>query len=192
MFGIPTPLHVIPQNCWYIISRTQADRSRAFVGFNIALTPLAACLMGWRGSDQQAMGVVNIGVHLYFGGMLVVIAGFLEFPLRNTFSFTLLSGYGAWFLAYGVTLQPFYQSAGAYAPPKALNQTLYETQSMEKLTEAYTASFGFEVVFMAVLNFIFFICSIRVNAIFELQILAVTTSFCLISAGLFYESIEIC
>lgn len=40
MFGVPTPL--------------------ALIGFNIALSPLAACLMGWRGSDQQAMGVANM------------------------------------------------------------------------------------------------------------------------------------
>lgn len=41
---------------------------------------------------------------------------------------------------------------------------------------------------MTVLSFIFLICSIRVNIVFVLQILAITVSYGLISAGLFYES----
>lgn len=38
----------------------EADFGRALVGFNVALSPLAACLMGWRGANQQMMGAADM------------------------------------------------------------------------------------------------------------------------------------
>lgn len=46
-----------------------------------------------------------------------MIAGFGEFLLGNTFPFTVFMSYGAWFLTYGATLQPFYNATGAFAQP---------------------------------------------------------------------------
>jgi hypothetical protein len=46
----------------------------------------------------------------------MLLGGFLEFLLGNTFPFVLFCGYGSWWLSYGATLQPFYNSYAAYSP----------------------------------------------------------------------------
>jgi len=88
--------------------------------------------MGWRGSDQQKMGAADMyipspfpnkqiltslfsGAYLWFGGLCNILAGLLDFFLGNTYPFVFAMGYGAWFLTYAATLQPFYQAAGSYA-----------------------------------------------------------------------------
>jgi succinate-acetate transporter protein len=40
----------------------------------------------------------NSGVNYYFGGMLLIISGLLEFFLGNTFPSVVFFGYGAHFL----------------------------------------------------------------------------------------------
>lgn len=46
----------------------------------------------------------------------MLLGGFLEFLLGNTFSFVLFCGYGSFWLSYGATLQPFYNCYAAYSP----------------------------------------------------------------------------
>ncbi|KUJ13126.1 uncharacterized protein LY89DRAFT_652580 [Mollisia scopiformis] len=168
MFGVPTPL--------------------ALIGFGISLTPLACCLMGWRGSDNQKMGAANIGAYFWFGGAAVLLAAIGEFLLGNTFAFTVFAGYGAWYLTYAATLQPFYGAAAAYAPVPGYYSNLGEATVSGQLTPGYTASFGFVIVFMTVLSLIFLVCASRVNIPFFLLLLAVTVAFALLSAALFIES----
>ncbi|KAF8851856.1 hypothetical protein BDZ45DRAFT_750252 [Acephala macrosclerotiorum] len=165
MFAVPTPL--------------------ALVGFGIALTPLACCLMGWRGSNNQKMGVADIGAYFWFGGLAVMLAAFGEWLLGNTFAFTVFSGYGAWYLSYAATVQPFYNAQGAYA--YVPQPTLAASAAQGQLTPGYTSSFGFILVFMTVFSFIVMVCSIRVNVPFFLLLLAVTLAFALLSAALFLE-----
>lgn len=63
-FGNPTPL--------------------ALIGFLLSLTPLSCILMGWRGGGAPN---IQVGSYYYLGGMCMVIGGFLEFILGNTFPF---------------------------------------------------------------------------------------------------------
>src|SRR5258708_7260186 len=90
-FGNPTPLGLI--------------------GFAVALTPLACCLMGWRGSGS--LGAANMwadlrfkvseylganftpsGIFYFIGGPLQIFCGILEFFLGNTFPFAVFTSYG--------------------------------------------------------------------------------------------------
>ncbi|KAE9378601.1 hypothetical protein N431DRAFT_450550 [Stipitochalara longipes BDJ] len=165
-FAIPTPL--------------------ALVGFGVALTPLSCCLMGWRGADQMKMGNADIGAYMWFGGLTVVLSALMEFIMGNTFSFVLFMGYGAWFLTYAATLQPFYNAAGAYtATPGATQEA---TQAAGQLSAGYPASFAFILVFMAVFSFIMLICSARVNVVLVVLIFGVFLGFVLVSAALFIEN----
>lgn len=64
----------------------------ALVGFLIAATPNACALMGWRGAGGG--GGALLCVFIFFGGMLQIIGGTLEFFLGNTFSSVLFFTYG--------------------------------------------------------------------------------------------------
>lgn len=55
------------------------------------------------------------GVFFFIGGPCQFFAGILEFFVGNTFPFVVFTTYGGVFLALAATLQPFYNSAGAYS-----------------------------------------------------------------------------
>ncbi|KAK4611943.1 hypothetical protein CLAFUW4_13253 [Fulvia fulva] len=62
------------------------------------------------------MGVSNIPVFLFFGGVLVNVAAVLEWILGNTFISVVFSTFGCFWLTYGGVLQPFYGASSHYAP----------------------------------------------------------------------------
>lgn len=87
----------------------------ALLGFSVGLTPLAAELLGWRGAgggtgNPQA----TVGATIWFGGVLLLIAGMLEWVLGNTFPFIVFMGYGCHFLTVATTLTPFFSALSAY------------------------------------------------------------------------------
>ncbi len=45
----------------------------------------------------------------------MTVGGVLEFILGNTFPFVVFGSFGAFWLTFGATLQPFYNAYGAYA-----------------------------------------------------------------------------
>lgn len=45
----------------------------------------------------------------------MIIGAIFEFVLGNTFPFVVFASFGAFWLSYAGTLQPFYNAAGAYA-----------------------------------------------------------------------------
>ncbi|KAF7914628.1 uncharacterized protein EAF01_001034 [Botrytis porri] len=89
----------------------------AIVGFLITLSPLSCDLMGWRGAGNN--GAAGIGSYFFFGGLLMIVGGFLEFVLGNTFPFVVFISFGAFWLTFASTLQPFYYAYGLYAPSGA-------------------------------------------------------------------------
>ncbi|PMD61894.1 transcriptional activator of ethanol catabolism AlcS [Hyaloscypha bicolor E] len=144
-------------------------------GFVIAVSPLSAELMGWRGATGLS---ATIGVNYFFGGMLLIIAAILEFFLGNTFPTVVFFGYGAHFLTFGSTFQPFYAAVSSYT-----------TDGSQQQTPAFASSFGFYVLFMGVLSFVFLICSLRTNIVFVLIFIAATLGFCL-AAGAFWTTAQ--
>ena len=90
--------------------------SRALLGFLIASTPLAAALMGWRGASGG--GAATIGTYYFFGGMLQIIGSILEWIIGNTFIYIVFGSFGAFWLAFAVTLTPFYNAEGAFIEGK--------------------------------------------------------------------------
>ncbi|KAG0646174.1 alcS [Hyphodiscus hymeniophilus] len=134
-FGNPTPL--------------------ALVGFILCLTPFSCDLMGWRGAGGN--GAAGTATYFFYGGLLMIIGSVLEFFLGNTFPFVVFGSFGAFWLSYGGTLQPFYNAAGAYAGGN---------QGVGLSSAGFTNSFAFFLLFFAFLNFIYMIASIRTNVVF--------------------------
>ncbi|PMD46815.1 hypothetical protein L207DRAFT_613568 [Hyaloscypha variabilis F] len=129
----------------------------ALIGFVISLGPLSADLIGWRGAGGT--GAAGIGSYYFFGGFLLVLGGILEFILGNTFPSVVFTSYGAFFLSFAATLQPFYYAYGLYAPPG-------QPETAGLTTVGFTSSFAFFLVFIAVLSFVFLVLSIRTNIVF--------------------------
>ncbi|TVY25199.1 Protein alcS [Lachnellula hyalina] len=111
----------------------------ALVGFTVALAPISIQLMGWRGAMGQSAAIHgtfpyllvrkgrdnilskaderiggNRGATYFFGGMLLIISGLLEFFPVNTFPCVVFFGYGGHFLTFGATFQPFHNAVATY------------------------------------------------------------------------------
>lgn len=109
----------------------------------------------------------------------MLVGGFLEFILGNTFPFVVFMAYGAFWLSFGSTVQPFY---GAYA---SYSTTTTPADGLK--TVGFTASFGFFMIFMAVLSFVFLICSLRTNIAFVVIFFTLVLGFSLL-AGSYWQS----
>lgn len=120
------------------------------------------------------------GSYYFFGGLLLIIGGLLEFVLGNTFPSVVFSSYGAFFLSFAATLQPFYYAYGSYAPAG-------EPESAGLDTVGFTSSFAFFLVFIAVLSFVFLILSIRTNIVFVIIFFTLVIFFGLL-AGVYWQS----
>jgi len=124
----------------------------ALIGFLICLTPLSADLMGWRGAGGN--GAAGIGTYYFFGGLLMIIGSVFELILGNTFPSVVFGTYGAFWLSLAATLTPYYNAAGAYAGGD---------QAQGFTEPAFNASFGFFLLFMALVSFMFMIAGTRTN-----------------------------
>ncbi|TGO33701.1 hypothetical protein BHYA_0231g00130 [Botrytis hyacinthi] len=145
----------------------------AIVGFLITLSPLSCDLMGWRGAGNN--GAAGIGSYFFFGGLLMIVGGFLEFVLGNTFPFVVFISFGAFWLTFASTLQPFYYAYGLYAPPGG-------TPVDGLKTVGFNASFGFFLIFMAVLCLIYLVCSLRTNVVFVIIFFTLVVAFSLLTS----------
>ncbi|KAH9220006.1 GPR1/FUN34/yaaH family-domain-containing protein [Leptodontidium sp. 2 PMI_412] len=145
-FGNPTPL--------------------AVVGFVVALSPLSIELMGWRGASGLS------ATAYFFGGLLLVVSGLLEFFLGNTFPSVVFMSYGAHFLTFAATFQPFSNAIAAYSPDGTQTQT-----------PEFASSFAFYALFMGLLSFIYLICSLRTNLIFVFVFTGASLGFVLAAAS---------
>lgn len=73
---------------------------------------------------------------LFFGGVLMLIGGLLEFFLGNTFPAVVFFSFGAFWLSFGTTLIPQFNAFGAYAPADATSV------AAGLATQGFNASFG--------------------------------------------------
>ncbi|RKF58394.1 Protein alcS [Erysiphe neolycopersici] len=147
----------------------------ALVGFLICLSPLACDLMGWRGSGGN--GAAGMGSYYFFGGLLMILGGLLEFIVGRTFQFVVFCSFGGFWLTLASTLQPFYNVGAAYA--SVPNPT---SPIQGFATVGFNASYGFFQVYMAVLCFVFFICSFRTNLVNVCLFFFLTIAFCLLAS----------
>ncbi|KAL6799804.1 GPR1/FUN34/yaaH family domain-containing protein [Trichoderma sp. SZMC 28012] len=131
-FGNPTPVGVL--------------------GFCVALTPVSAELMGWRGASGTS---ATIGASYSFGATLLMLSGIAEFLLGNTFPSVVFLAYGSHFLTMAITYTPFFAAISSY-----------NADGSQEQSPAFLATFGFYAVCMTTLSFIFLICSLRTNAVY--------------------------
>ncbi|KAL5119237.1 hypothetical protein ACEQ8H_002948 [Pleosporales sp. CAS-2024a] len=150
----------------------------ALIGFLLSLFPLSMTLMGWRGSGGQ--GAASTGWYFFAGGMLMVLGAVGEWILGNTFPFVVFASFGAFWLGYGATLQPFYNSYSAYADANVQGSTGLDSVG-------FNVGIAYFMIAMGILCFIYMICAIRTNLIFFLIFFTLVFAFGLL-AGAFLNA----
>ncbi|KAF2455069.1 GPR1/FUN34/yaaH family-domain-containing protein [Lineolata rhizophorae] len=157
-FGNPTPL--------------------ALLGFLLSLSPLSCDLMGWRGAGGA--GASGTATYMFFGGVLMLLGGVGEWILGNTFPFVVFCSFGAFWLGFGGTLQPFFNAYGAYStdpnnPAEGLNEV------------GFNSGLAFFLLAMGLLCFVYFICALRTNVVFVLIFFTLVIVFCIL-AGAYWQT----
>ena len=114
------------------------------------------------------------GAYFFFGGLLMIIGSVLEFILGNTFPFVVFGSFGSFWLTFGATLVPYYNASGAYGGATA---------------PQFAATFAYFQVYMGVLCFVYFICSLRTNIIFALIFILLVPAFGCLS-GYFFDAAQ--
>ncbi|PSN68757.1 GPR1/FUN34/YaaH-class plasma membrane protein-like protein [Corynespora cassiicola Philippines] len=150
----------------------------ALIGFLISLTPLSMVLMGWRGAGGS--GASGIGTYFFFGGLLMTLGALGEFILGNTFPFVVFGSFGAFWLAFAATLQPFYNAYGAYSTTGNVVDGL--------TTVGFNSGIGFFMLAMAIMCFVFLICSLRTNFCFFMIFFSLVMGFCMLAASYWQSS----
>ncbi|KAF9894799.1 hypothetical protein FE257_004420 [Aspergillus nanangensis] len=148
----------------------------SLMGFLLAATPNACIMMGWRGAGGN--GGAILPVFIFFGGMVQILGGIGEWIIGNTFSSALFFTYGTFWIVQGAGLMPFFATGLHYST------TGNALEGME--TASFAATTGFYYAILAVLTFVYMICSIRTNVcLFSALFLLVITFGCF--AGSFFQ-----
>jgi uncharacterized protein len=109
----------------------------------------------------------------------MLVGGFLEFILGNTFPFVVFGSFGAFWLTFGMTLTPFYNAAIAYQPLEPETATS---------APGFNATFAFFQIYMGVLCLVYFIVALRTNIIFVLIFLLLIPAFGCLAGYFFYAA----
>ncbi|KAJ5203382.1 plasma membrane ammonium transporter [Penicillium cf. viridicatum] len=151
----------------------------SLMGFLVAAAPNAMLHMGWRGAGGD--GGAILPVFIFFGGMIQVIGAIGEWILGNTFSCAVFFTYGAFWLAQGASLMPFFAVGAQYSP------TGDAFEGVE--TTGYHATAGLYYIILAVVTLVYLICSLRTNVCLFLALFFLVVAYCLYGAVHFYLAI---
>ena len=140
-------------------------------------------------SREVRLGAIKLtarqGVYFFFGGLLMILGSVGEWIIGNTFPFVVFGTFGAFWLSFAATLQPFFNAYGAYVtnPTQAAASMGEPGNSAGLATPAFNASFAFFLLFMGLICLIFLICSLRTNIVFFVIFLTLVGAFgCLAGA----------
>lgn len=143
----------------------------------MSLMPITMQLMEWRGAEgSRSANNANV---IFYGGVLMWMAGILEFILGNTFPFLVFTTFGSFYSSYGATLIPWFATYQSFAPD-ASNEALGLT------TEGWNASYGHYWMAFTVLWLFFTICAIRTNVAFFILFVLIEIGLSLITAVFYY------
>ncbi|KAF2673223.1 gpr1-like plasma membrane protein [Microthyrium microscopicum] len=147
----------------------------AVLGLVMALTPFSCDVMGWRGAGGD--GAASTGAYYFMGGLLMIIGSIGEWIMGNTYPFVLFGAYGGFWLSFAATLTP---SLGAYGHYASSYSDANPSAGLDDPT--FAASFGFYLLAMAVLSFIFAVGTLRLNICLMVVEWGLTICFGLLTA----------
>ncbi|KAF8634033.1 hypothetical protein AX17_004298 [Amanita inopinata Kibby_2008] len=129
--------------------------------------------------NTQARGInapnVVVGMAIFCGGLVQLLAGMWEFPRGNTFGGTAFSSYGAFWLSYGTILIPGSGTIAAY----------------EGKEEELRSALGIYLITWFMVTFFFCVASLRKSIGFTLLFGLLFTTFILLAAGEFTNKVGV-
>lgn len=106
----------------------------------------------------------------------MLLGGFLEFILGNTFPFVVFGSFGAFWLTFAATLTPYFNASVAYDPTHPFQASSNPT---------FASTFAFFHVYMGVLCFVYMMVALRTNILFVGIFLTLVLAFACLSAYFF-------
>ncbi|CAG8893168.1 unnamed protein product [Penicillium egyptiacum] len=113
--------------------------------------------------------------------MIQVIGAIGEWILGNTFSCAVFFTYGAFWLAQGASLMPFFAVGAKYSP------TGDALDGVE--TTGYHATAGLYYIILALVTLVYLICALRTNVCLVLALFFLVIAYCLYGAVHFYTAV---
>ncbi|KAI5953240.1 hypothetical protein KGF54_002611 [Candida jiufengensis] len=119
----------------------------------------------------KAMGIAvpNVVVSLacFYGGLVQLLAGLFEFPTGNTFGFTALCSYGAFWLAFGAIFIESFGIGKAY----------------ENNLDQMANGIGFFLLGWAIFTFMLVLLTLKTTVAFFSLFFSLFITFCLLAGG---------
>ncbi|KAK8255571.1 hypothetical protein HDK77DRAFT_38423 [Phyllosticta capitalensis] len=149
----------------------------SLIGFLLALTPLSCILMGWRGASGAS---ANVGAYYFCGGVLMILGAIGEWVLGNSFPCVVFAAFGGFWSAQGATLTPDFNAYGAFATDPSNPATGLQTVG-------FNSGFGFFMLSMGFMCFLFTILALRTNICFVTILGTLTMTFAMLS-GVYWQT----
>lgn len=138
-----------------------------------ALTTMVLSLVNVS-ARQLATPNIVIGLALFYGGLVQLLAGMWEFACGNTFAGVALSSYGGFWLSFGVIFIPFFNIEGAY--------------DTNATSGRFADAVGVYLICWAVFTFLLLICTLRSTVAFFLLFFTLDLAFIMLAIGYFREA----
>lgn len=106
----------------------------------------------------------------------MLLGAIFEWILGNTFPAVVFGTFGTFWLTFAGTLSPTFAAFASYAQPGKEGITGLEEP-------AFNASFGFYLLFMGLLCFVYLVCSVRTNVVFFVIFLTLVLAFGLLTGA---------
>lgn len=143
------------------------------VGYLIPFQTASFVLLGLRGANTTSLTAIS-GSFYFFGGLVSIIAGIFELLLRKSFPGTLFIAYGAHWLQTGYQYDPAHGLMRTYATAD---------DPTGALATAYTSGNAFYNLSMCLMSAVFFVGSLRSNAVLSLALFSLIPLFGLLAGG---------
>lgn len=134
-----------------------------------ALTTFVLSLINVTARGVTTPNIV-VGLAMWYGGLVQLIAGVLEIFRQNTFGATALSSYGGFWLSFGAIFIPWFNIESAYT-------------SKVELTNAI----GFYLFGWFIFTFLLLICTLKSTVAFFLLFFSLDLAFLMLSIGYIYQ-----
>ncbi|CCE62059.1 hypothetical protein TPHA_0B03870 [Tetrapisispora phaffii CBS 4417] len=137
-----------------------------------ALTTFVLSMFNARAQGITTPNVV-VGLAMFYGGLVQLIAGIWEIALENTFGGTALCSYGGFWLSFGAIHIPWFGILSAYEGKEAQLQD----------------ALGFYLLGWAIFTFGLTICTMKSTVMFFALFFLLAVTFLLLSIGEFAASV---
>ncbi|QPG76925.1 Accumulation of DYads [Brettanomyces nanus] len=135
-----------------------------------ALTTFVLSLVNCQARSVTEPNIV-IGLAVFYGGLIQLLAGMWEISLENTFGGLALSSYGGFWMSYAAIFIPWFNIAGAYETAKELENAV-----------------GFYLVAWTIFTYGLCSCTLKSTLMFFSLFFMLGNTFLLLTIGAFAES----